>query len=634
MSNATANRLINENSPYLLQHAYNPVSWHPWGDEAFAASKEANSLMVVSIGYSACHWCHVMEKESFEDMQVAALMNKNYISVKIDREERPDIDQVYMQAAYLITGSGGWPLNVITLPDGRPVYAGTYFTKDKWLQVLEYFSELQRSQPELLLNQAENIHSEVGASLAGPTFNENQAYNNQDIHHLYKGIMKKMDPDLGGMFGAPKFPMPTILEFLLTHALRTGEKEGLEMVKTSLDVMAAGGIYDQLGGGFCRYSTDAKWRIPHFEKMLYDNAQLISLYANAYRNSGNKDYQHIIRDSITFVRRELTSPEGGFYSALDADSDGEEGLFYLWSKDEIKPLAGEHTAIICDFFHISAEGNWLSGKNILYRETAGPAIPNKALISSKDFTRIKQRMLDARALRSRPGLDDKILTSWNALMLIGLVDAYRSLGDESYLALAIKNARFLEQHMITEDYVLYRSYKNGQAKIHGFLDDYAFLADAFLQLYSVTFDEHWLMLANRLSEYVIEHFYDASKQQFYYNSKSAPELIFRPSELSDNVIPSSSSRIISVLTRLYGYLKINEYQKISSSVLIRMKSQILKNPAFHSAWGIRLIEHLLPNIELVIMGPKAKKLRKEIDRHYFPGILISGAEKRGDIIPV
>lgn len=416
MNKPRPNHLINESSPYLQQHAYNPVNWHPWNTDTLEKANSSNKLMLISIGYSACHWCHVMEEESFKNEKVALLMNENYISIKIDREERPDVDQVYMQAAHIITGSGGWPLNVIALPDGRPVYAGTYFPTQKWMDVLEYFSELNKSQNELLINQAENITTGMKGSLTLPQREDENDLTAEQLENISATILNQIDPKKGGLYGAPKFPMPTVFEYLLNDYHLSANKMVINAVNTTLKKMAAGGIYDHIGGGFCRYSTDAEWKVPHFEKMLYDNAQLLSLYSNAYSLTRDAQYKDVILSTVSFVQKEMTSPEGGFYSALDADSEGEEGLFYTWEKDEILDLAGEMGPGFCKYYKVTKEANWTNNRSILWRGE------NNATILDKPpgaYTKIRQKLLAVRNKRIRPALDDKILTSWNALMLKG-----------------------------------------------------------------------------------------------------------------------------------------------------------------------------------------------------------------------
>lgn len=624
MNNKNTNRLIHETSPYLLQHAHNPVDWFPWGEDALEAAKSLDKLMVISIGYSACHWCHVMEKESFEDTGIAKLMNEQYVSIKIDREERPDIDQVYMQAAYLITGSGGWPLNIIALPDGRPVYAGTYFTKSKWEQVLSYFTDLHKNQREILLQQAESLSGEMKQNIHVPGIDEGQNLSLEQLKQIYNSISNKIDPDKGGMWGAPKFPMPVIHEFLLYYHKVSGNKEALSLTINSLEKMAAGGIYDHLGGGFCRYSTDAEWKVPHFEKMLYDNAQLISLYAKAFSLTSNQGFKDVVSESIAFVARELSSPEGAFYAALDADSEGEEGRYYVWHKNEIEKIAGKQSEVFCKYYNITEEGNWEDGKNIPLRSPAFDLPPGE---EQRNLENVKSILLQEREKRIRPALDDKILCSWNALMLKALLDAYRYLEDKSYLQIALKNAHFMEDKMIADDYAVFRTYKDGKTAINGFLDDYAFLADAFIALYQLTLDEHWLKTAHELTSYAITHFYDPEKNCFFYTSDLDPALIVRPIENSDNVIPASSSQMLINLFALSQYFDNELFADIYQSLLKSMLPGILKNPAFNANWSLQLISEIFPPAEIAITGPKTATIIKELAKHYLPGVLFSGGEK-------
>jgi uncharacterized protein YyaL (SSP411 family) len=628
MNKQSPNHLIHESSPYLQKHAYNPVNWYPWNNDTLKEVVKQDKLMLISIGYSACHWCHVMEKESFKNMSVAALMNQHYISVKVDREERPDVDQVYMQAAQLIIGSGGWPLNIIALPDGRPIYAGTYFPMEKWMEVLEYFSELYHSQKDLLLDQANNIIDGMKGSLSLPDHKDKDALSMDQIDSISKRILSQIDPEYGGMHGAPKFPMPSVFEYLLQDYARSGNENVMTAVNTTLRGMAAGGIFDQIGGGFCRYSTDATWKVPHFEKMLYDNAQLLSLYSNAYSLNETPGYKDVIFSTIGFIKREFTDPEGGFYTALDADSEGEEGLFYTWSYQEIIDLAGDLGPKFCTYYQITKEGNWTKNKNILWRKANNGDSENK---TTETFAEVRRMLLAERNKRVRPGLDDKVLTSWNALMLKGLLDAYRVLEDNSILALALRNASFLKSEMITKEGKVYRNYHGGKVSISGFLDDYAFVVDAFIHLYRVTFDEQWLYLALDITKYTITHFYDSQKQVFYYTSDEDKELILRPSEYSDNVIPSSASMVASNLFYLSKYFDDESFSIIYDQLIQNIKPQILNRPVYYSAWAkLALSIHHMQK-EVVIVGPQAESFRKDLNRHFLPGVVISGGEKRGTL---
>jgi uncharacterized protein YyaL (SSP411 family) len=419
------NKLANETSPYLLQHAGNPVDWYPWGNEALEKAKSENKLIIISIGYAACHWCHVMEHESFEDESIAQVMNDFYVSIKVDREERPDVDQIYMDAAYLITGRGGWPLNVIALPDGRPVFAGTYFRKDDWVRILLYFKDLYQKEPETFDREAGKL-TDAMKGIKIPGIQENiSPFSKKEIEESFRKIISYIDFENGGTRGAPKFPMPNIYELLLTYHFHTKDYQSLEAVNITLYKMANGGIYDHIGGGFARYSTDAMWKVPHFEKMLYDNAQLVSLYSNAYKIRKDELYKKVVYETLEFIETKLTDNSGGFYSSLDADSEGKEGKYYVWKKEEINELLGDRSELFCDYYSVTSIGNW-EGTNILFITQKKEDLLKKYEINEETFGRIinesKKILFDERNKRVRPGLDDKILTSWNSLMIKGYVD--------------------------------------------------------------------------------------------------------------------------------------------------------------------------------------------------------------------
>jgi hypothetical protein len=627
MNSKNANHLIRESSPYLLQHAYNPVDWYPWNENSLRKAKTENKLLIISIGYSACHWCHVMEKESFEDQEVARIMNDHFVSIKVDREERPDIDQVYMQASYAIHGNGGWPLNIIALPDGKPVYAGTYFPKEKWKQVLSYFTELRDSQSDLLSRQADEVTANMQKQINLAFAEDQKIFSQEDEAIIVKRIIERIDLDRGGLLGAPKFPMPVVFEFLLYYYSLHPEENILDAVTVSLENMAAGGIYDQLGGGFFRYSTDDKWLVPHFEKMLYDNAQLISLYAHAYQLNQSPVYEKVIRETISFVSEKLGNGEGAYYCALDADSEGQEGKYYVWTKKQLETVLGEEAAFFNAQFNISEQGNWENDLNILHME---PGKMNET-IEQQSLAAQKQKLLSVRERRISPGLDDKVLTSWNALMLLALTDAYRALGDEKYLDMALKNARFLESRMINEDYSLNRNFIQGKAFINAFLDDYAFLISAFIALYQVTFDENWLRLSRNLAKYAISHFYEAEKSRFHYNSSIDPDLIIRPSETDDNVIPSSISVMLSNISMLQHYFPESDFIVSSEKILSSMAVTTRKSPVFHANWAKNLISSLYPQLEIGIIGKDADMMRNALQKNFLPGIAFYGGKKRGTL---
>lgn len=630
-----SNHLIHESSPYLLMHAHNPVNWYPWGQEAFVKAKKENKPVIISIGYAACHWCHIMEKESYSDTAVARLMNENFVAIKVDREERPDVDQVYMNAAQLINGNGGWPLNAIALPDGRPIYAATYFPKKDWMSLLKQMLTFVKQNPEKAEQQAEAVAKGIRGSELVKVNTSKPEYKLTDLNSVFNNWKKNIDFINGGNNGAPKFPMPVGSQFLLQYYFLTKNEEALKAVKITLNKMAAGGIYDHVGGGFARYSTDAVWKVPHFEKMLYDNAQLTSLYASAYQLTKDPLYKNVVYETLEFIGRQLTSPEGGFYSSLDADSDGEEGRFYVWTKDEIKKILGDDAALAIDYFNVTEKGNWEGGKNILYQSGDDNTIAKKFNITSlelsKRITGVKKILLAERAKRIRPGLDDKILTEWNALMIKGYTDAYRVFGEQRFLDAALKNAAFILKNAQSNDNRLNRNFKNGKSSINAFLDDYAFTIDAFIALYQSTFDEKWLKEAHHLLEYTLAHFYDAKSGMFYYTSDKDPALIARKMEIADNVIPSSNSAMAKNLFMLGEYFYKDDYIHKASAMLNNVKQDAVNGNAYYANWDILMAWLAAEPFEVAIVGNDYASKRKEIDTHYLPNIFLSGGNSEGSL---
>ncbi|MDE3183159.1 MAG: thioredoxin domain-containing protein [Bacteroidota bacterium] len=629
------NHLIHESSPYLLQHAHNPVNWYPWGEKALKKAKDENKMIIISIGYAACHWCHVMEKETYEDTAVARIMNKHFISIKVDREERPDVDQVYMTAAQLITGSGGWPLNALALPDGRPFYAGTYFPKNDWMKMLNYFVEMNRKNPGALVKQAEDITKGI-QSVENLSFKAaDKTFTMNDLDKQFNIMKAGIDFKKGGTKGAPKFPMPSNWEYLMQYYYLSQNVDALKAVTVTLDNMAYGGIYDHLGGGFARYSTDADWHVPHFEKMLYDNAQLVSLYAHAFQLTKNPLYKKVVYETLDFVSRELTSPEGGFYSSLDADSDGEEGKYYVWTKQEIETVLGNDAALFAEYYNITKAGNWEHGKNILFRNETHEAIAKKYNLSlpalKKKIEDAKEKLMKVRTNRIKPALDDKILTSWNALMLKGYAQAYRVFGDENFLAAAIKNANFLMKNAIGTNQELTRNYKSGKSSINGLLDDYAFTVSAFIELYQATFDKKWLIEANKITRYTLEHFSDKKSGMFFYTSNEHSNLISRKMEIADNVIPASNSEMGKNLFILGQYFYNDDYISKAKQMLVNVKDDIQKNVSFYSNWGLLEIAFVAPPYEVAIIGNQFNEMRQKMDENYLPNILLSGGRNEGSL---
>ena len=591
--------------------------------------------MLVSIGYAACHWCHVMENECFEDEAVAEFMNENFVAVKVDREERPDVDQVYMDAVQLLTGSGGWPLNVICLPDGRPVYGGTYFPKQRWLAMLEQVLEYVRNNPGEAEQQAKSLTKGIKGSEMIHENMEAADVTMDDLALVFSNWKRGIDFVYGGLQRAPKFPLPVGYEFLLLYHFLCGDTDALTAVITTLDKMAEGGIYDQVGGGFARYSTDAYWRVPHFEKMLYDNAQLGSLYAKAYQSTQNPYYTSVVYETLGFVKRELTSAEGAFYSSLDADSEGEEGRFYVWKYDQMRNLLNEDAGLIIDYYSVTKEGNWENGNNILYRSAPGQAIAEKFNLTLKELgdkiSALKEILLRERSKRIRPALDDKILTSWNAMMLKGYVDAYRAFNEEDFLVSAKKNAEFILQNLKHPDHRLDRNFKNGRSSINGFLDDYAFTIDAFIGLYQATFDEKWLIEALQLTAYVLAHFYDDQSGMFYYTSGLDPALVARKMEITDNVIPSANSAMAKNLFILGRMFYNEDYLARSKRMLNNVKQDALPGGAFYANWDILMAWFANDPHEVVIAGDDFLSKRREFDQFYLPNVFLCGGREEGKL---
>lgn len=629
------NALINESSPYLLQHAHNPVNWYPWGDEVLAKAKKENKLIIISVGYAACHWCHVMEHESFENEAVAKYMNDNYVCIKVDREERPDIDQVYMNAVQLLTGSGGWPLNCIALPDGRPIYGGTYFPKDKWMDVLSQVKKFVEENPKGAEKQATQLTQGVQSSEQIVANNSKASFDKKDLDKIFAQWKDQIDFVEGGNKGAPKFPVPIGYQFLLHYNYISENKKALQATTLTLDKMAAGGIYDQLGGGFARYSTDAEWKAPHFEKMLYDNAQLISLYSAGYAKTKNPKYKTIVEESIQFIERELSDKNSGFYSSLDADSEGEEGKFYVWKTEELNKILGADARIIARYYHAINSGNWEHKQNILL--TKGPdeafAKKNNLAVSEleKKVARAKKLLLKERSNRIRPALDDKIITAWNALMIKGYTDAYNAFGKKEYLAKAIQNANFINKKLKQKDNRLFRNYKNDKASINAFLDDYAFTIEAFINLYQATFDEQWLFQAKELSTYTLAHFYDDKSGMFFYTSDIDPALIARKMEISDNVIPSSNSQMAKNLFVLGHYFADKNYLSMSEKMLNNVKENVINGRQHYANWSILLAWHTSPPYEVAILGKDFESKRKEIAAKCLPNVFLSGGKNEGKL---
>ncbi len=623
------NSLIHETSPYLLQHAHNPVNWYAWNEKTLEKAKAENKLILVSVGYSACHWCHVMEHESFEDETVAQIMNDHFICIKVDREERPDIDQVYMMAVQLMTGHGGWPLNCFALPDGRPVYGGTYFPKDQWINILLNLTDLYLHDQQKALDYATQLTEGVRLAELVKINEAPPAFTMETLHTSYENWQIRFDNTDGGPNKAPKFPLPNNYLFLLQYAKTTGNEKALEHVNITLQKMAYGGIYDQIGGGFSRYSVDHYWKVPHFEKMLYDNAQLVTLYSEAFRATGNPLYKQIVFETLAFVERELTSPENGFYSALDADSEGVEGKYYVWTKEEIQHLLKNDFEVFADYFNLNERGLWEHGNFILLRNDADETVAKRHHISTEALLQLmekcKTQLLAVREKRIRPGLDNKILTSWNALMLKGYVDAYNAFGETRFLKTAVKNADFLLKYALSEGNELSHLAtvipRIGQK--NGFLEDYSFMMEALIALYQATFNESYLLKAEELMHYCEEHFLDSKSGMFFFTSDLDHALISRKMELSDNVIPASNSSMAKCLFLLGHYLENESYVEQSKQMLNNVLTEIEHYGAGYSNWATLLLYLSAPFYEVAIVGKTVDEKYRSFQKHYLPNVIFA-----------
>lgn len=627
------NNLINESSPYLLQHANNPVNWYAWNEETLALAKKENKLILVSIGYSACHWCHVMEHESFEDVQVAKIMNEHFINIKVDREERPDVDMVYMGAVQLMTGQGGWPLNCFTLPDGRPIYGGTYFPKQQWVNILMNLADMFDTNPDKVYEYAANL-TEGLEHLEMPKGVESSPF---EIDSLYKSINKwkqSFDAEFGGPARAPKFPLPNNYLFLLNYNFYEQNLFIQKHLDLTLTKMAWGGIYDQIGGGFARYSVDVFWKVPHFEKMLYDNAQLISLYTQAYKYQANDLYKQVVYETIEFVNRELTNPNGGFYSALDADSEGVEGKYYVWQKDELENVLGNDFLLFADYYCVNETGYWEHDNYILMRTADDSAIALKYALDTNELRQkihaCKKILFDVREKRKKPGLDHKILASWNGLMCKALAEAYLVFEDEKFKQLAIRNAEFLMTQYCLPKGKLLRVI-NQNTSVSGFLDDYAFVIEAFMYVHLASGDKSWLLKAKELADFALQNFYDSGNNIFYYTDVAEEKLIVRKAEWSDNVIPASSSQMAINLKILSVYFDEPKYHSVSENLLRAVIGEIESYGSGYSNWAQLLLMFLKPSFEVAIVGKSVNEKLLSLYKQSPPNVIFAVSDTESDL---
>ncbi len=622
------NHLIHESSPYLLQHAHNPVDWYPWGKAAFEKAKKEHKLLIISIGYAACHWCHVMEHESFEDTLVANLMNKYFVSVKVDREEHPDVDEHYMNAVQLMTGRGGWPLNVVALPDGRPVWGGTYFPKKQWISILRQIAGMWQKNPDKFYQIAKNVEKGVRNANMPVKMQGNRKPDTKIIDRALQMWKQYADKKMGGFMRAPKFPMPGQYRFLLRASVQKGDIESLNLVRLTLEKMQEGGIYDHVNGGFSRYSTDTKWHIPHFEKMLYDNALLLSLYADGYKYFGDSTYEKTVAETVSFLERELRSPQGGFYNSLDADSRNpegklEEGYYYYFTLPELKKAIGEDFPLFLAYYNINNYGWWEDGKYVLIKKMSDKAFTEKYNISaeklSKKVKQWKKILYELRRKKARPRLDNKIMTSWNALAVEGLVDAYQAFGEKHYLDLALQTLDYLLQYHTKADGGLWHTVSD-KRKIDGLMTDYAFLISALIKVYETTGRLKYLHKAEELTRYVYEHFSDARSGLFRMSGKDndlSPGTI----NFKDKVIPSANSVMAHNLFKLARYTDSTGYEKKAADMLATVLPQATSYPFGYYEWLNLLMDETGPYYEVAIVGDDALTKANMMQKYYLPNVM-------------
>ena len=631
------NHLINETSPYLLQHAHNPVDWYAWGEEALERAKAEDKPIMLSIGYSACHWCHVMERESFEDPEIASIMNQHFVSIKVDREERPDLDSLYMNAVQALTGSGGWPMTVFLTPDGKPFYGGTYFPPVD-SRGTPGFRTVLLSMADVYCNRRGDV-AQTTQKLVAHLEHMAQVSRNVELltpdilHQAYQALAQSYDYQNGGFGSAPKFPQPMTYEFTLRYYHLTKNPGALDMVEQTAQKMATGGIYDQIGGGFHRYSTDTYWLVPHFEKMLYDNALLSQLFLHSYQATGNPLYRRIAEETLDYVLREMTDPLGGFYSAQDADSEGEEGKFFVWTGDEIEAILGpEEGALVGSYFGVTEAGNF-EGKNILYVPQSAVSLATEAGMGLEEVEetigRARPILLEVREQRVHPARDEKILSAWNGLMLKSFAEAASILGREDYRRAAVANGSFLLE-ALRRDGRLLRTYRDGRAHLNGYLEDYAFVADGLLALYEATFDPRWLEEARSLADGMVDLFWDEGESTFYDTGKDHEALVVRPRDVFDNATPCGSSVAVGMLLHLSVLMDESEYSRIAIASLRSIQHYLAQAPMGMGQWLCALDFYLSTPKEVAIVGslsdPSTKSLLQVVHGRYLPNKVLAGAD--------
>lgn len=644
------NRLVHETSPYLLQHAHNPVDWYPWGPEALERARNENKPILVSIGYAACHWCHVMERESFEDPETAGQMNRDFINIKIDREERPDLDHIYMDAVQAMTGSGGWPLNVFLTPEAKPFYGGTYFppqrayNRPSWRETLASVAKAFEEKRHEIDAQADNLTAHlVNANAFGMQQNPgDDIFQAETTVGAFQQLMQQADREWGGFGKAPKFPQTFSIQYLLRYHWLTGNPDALQQALLSLDKMIDGGIYDQVGGGFARYSTDTEWLAPHFEKMLYDNALLLGVLSEAWQLTRKESYREVIEQTMDFITREMTHPEGGFYAALDADSEGMEGKYYVWQKPEIEAILGEDAALFCAFYDITENGNWTEvhhqvRTNILRVKTAGEVFARErgmdpAALKAK-LQAGKALVLEARSKRVRPLLDDKIILGWNALMNTALSKVYMATGREAYRQLALRNMEFLLR-VFRDEQGYYHTWKAGQARYPAFLDDLAFLVEALLNLQEITAETKWLDQAAELTRHILARFAEPGTGFFFYTAEGQADVIVRKKEVYDGAVPSGNAVMARNLHRLGILLDVPEWRQQAMDMVAALGRAVSRYPGSFGYWACLLQEQVSGTNEIAVLGPGFQELMKEIYPAYIPHRVLMGAASSLDHYPL
>ncbi len=656
------NRLQHETSPYLRQHAGNPVDWYAWKPEVFARAKAEDKPILVSIGYSTCHWCHVMEHESFENEQVAAFMNAHFVCIKVDREERPDVDAIYMEACQILTGGGGWPLNCFLTSDGKPFFAGTYyppkaaFNRPGWPQLLQHLANIWATQREVALDQSEKLldhiqrndnvfvgqktDSPLNAGISQPApFRAGQGGILEDIFYQMR---ERFDRVEGGFGGAPKFPSSMAIQYLLNYHHFTGNAEALEQATLSLDKMIQGGIYDQLGGGFARYATDRAWLVPHFEKMLYDNALLISVLSAAYQLTGNQLYEETVHETLAYIKREMTHLDGGFYSAQDADSEGVEGKFYVWDKAEIEALLVEEAALFCDFYNVTKHGNW-EETNILWRQFSFAEYAQKKGWEEADLRKklfaSREQLFAVRSQRIWPSLDDKILLNWNALMISAYAAAFTAFGMEEYRVAAVRGVEFLLKNFAIENAgsagpLLRHTWKDGQAQYNAFLDDYTFFSAALTDVFQITFDVRYLHLAEKYMDYVLSYFSDADTGLFFLTDVHQTDLVLRKKDLYDNATPSGNSTLVHNLQRLGILLDRPEWREKATQMLMIMRETVSRYPTSFERWAVTMMYEAYPLHEIAVVGDNALEKALALQRSFLPNRVVAASQEPTDVIPL